>query len=220
MCGRYYIDETLFREIDELLDALGRGEARERIGENRSNAEGMADVCRGRTDMLCGDIHPGDMAPVLVRTMDGIRLVRQSWGLPVPQEYGKGLIFNARAESVLEKPMFRDGVRRRRAVIPARGFYEWNRAREKVTFSQEGDAPMYLAGFFNQYEEGSRFVILTTEANAWMKDTHDRMPLLLERREVAEWLEAGEEFAVPERLLKKVPGELKKRAEYEQISLF
>lgn len=208
MCGRYYIDEAMFREIEDLLQTLCGSQT----GSINMGLRGKGENVR------TGDIRPGDQAPVLVRTMDGIRLVQQRWGLPVPEAHGKGLIFNARAETALEKRMFQDGVLRRRAVIPARWFYEWNRAKEKITFYQETGSVLYLAGFFNQYEEGNRFVILTTDANASMRATHDRMPLILEQHEIPEWLEAIEERVMLEQTLKKVPGELQKRADYEQLS--
>ena len=64
-----------------------------------------------------------------------IRAERMAWGFP--RFDGKGLIINARAESVRERPAFRDSVEQRRCVILARGFYEWNRSREKFTYERE-----------------------------------------------------------------------------------
>ncbi len=115
--------------------------------------------------------------------------------------------------------MFRDGVLQRRAIIPARWFYEWNRAREKITFFQEKEKILYLAGFFNWYQDGPHFVILTTEANESMKKTHDRMPLIFTEEEARTWLD-GQGGERMEHLLKKRPAALQKKAEYEQISFF
>ena len=76
---------------------------------------------------------------------------------------------------------------------------------------------MFMAGFYGRYEDGDRFVILTTAANASMKPVHDRMPLLLERDEAAGWvLDDGKTEAI----LHKVPCLLERRTEYEQLTLF
>ena len=76
-----------------------------------------------------------------------------SWGFR--QFTGSGLIINARAESVIDKPMFRDSILQRRCVIPASWFYEWNRKKEKVTFKQEDSSILFMAGFYQKYEEGN-----------------------------------------------------------------
>ena len=58
----------------------------------------------------------------MIRSTDGIKLTGIKWGYP--EINGSGVIINAKAESVLEKKLFRDGIKGRRAVIPARYFYE------------------------------------------------------------------------------------------------
>ena len=60
------------------------------------------------------------------------------WGFP--RFEGNGLIINARAETALERRTFRESVRRRRCVVPARGFYEWNAVREKFSYERRGGA--------------------------------------------------------------------------------
>lgn len=117
----------------------------------------------------------------------------------------------------MEKPMFREAVLHRRAVIPATWFYEWDRNKQKHTFRREGGAALFMAGCCRKYEDGDRFVILTTQANASMEPVHDRMPLILEREEAVEWLL---EDGTAEELLRKKPPLLERRAEYEQLGLF
>ncbi len=227
MCGRYYVDESTFREAEKLLEELnemlhgGRSAADADFTGDYSRNDYSGDYCAGGMNsggmnsggMHSGDMHPGDLAPVLAYDRDGVHIRWQRWGFPGFQ--GGGLIFNARSESVREKRMFRDGVARHRIVVPARKFYEWNRAKEKITFLKKDDPALYMAGFYDQFEDGPHFVILTTQANASMKQTHDRMPLILGREEVGIWLSEGEEFAP---ILEKTPPELDKQAEYEQIS--
>lgn len=194
MCGRYYIDEGMAEELEKLLQQIDVS---------------LDWVKKGR------DLHPGELAPVITDGPEGLRLELQHWGLP---GFSKGrVIFNARSETVLEKKMFQDGIRCRRAVVPARWFYEWNRAKEKVTFFREEAPILYMAGFYNSYEDGPRFVILTAPANVSMKNTHDRMPLILKAEDVLPWMKDDGQLR---RYLDKVPPLLSKRAEYEQGTMF
>jgi len=131
------------------------------------------------------------------------------------------VIINAKAETALEKRMFRDSVLNRRIVIPATGFYEWNAQKERAKFTpilknNSSSSILYMAGFYNYFEGEDRFVILTTEANASMRDTHSRMPLILEREELEEWLCDNRSV---DTFLHKEPSPLLKSMEYEQQRL-
>ena len=168
--------------------------------------------------VLDRDIHPGDTAPVITAAGDqggSLRACRQKWGYPGPG--GKGLVFNARSESVFEKRMFRDSVSQRRAAVPVSWFYEWNKNKEKFTFTKEGSRILFLAGFYGRYEDGDRFVILTTQANASMAPVHSRMPLVLEREQVREWILDSKKT---KELLGQEPPRLARDCEYEQQTLF
>ena len=144
-----------------------------------------------------------------------IRAERMAWGFP--RFDGKGLIINARAESVRERPAFRDSVEQRRCVIFARGFYEWNRSREKFSYEREDAPVLFMAGCFSRWEDGGHFVIITTAANPSVAPVHDRMPLILEPEEVKQWIQdAGAAWS----LLKKTPVLLAGGTEYEQLRLF
>lgn len=201
MCGRYYVDDDTAREIEKLV---------RQVDEKMRK---KSDTCK--VEIVAKDIHPTDTAPILALSGSGPECLWQRWGFPGFQK-GK-VIFNARCESVLEKPMFREAVRHRRAVIPAAGFYEWDREKHKYTFCREGGAPLFMAGCYRKYEDGDRFVILTTQANSSMEPVHDRMPLILEREEAAAWLLEDD---AAEGLLQKSPPPLERRTEYEQMSIF
>lgn len=194
MCGRYYVDDETAKAIQKLVREVDARLGRERFGR---------------------DVHPTDIAPVVSGGGEGLQLSWQRWGFPGFK--GKSVVFNARSETVMEKRMFWDGIRRHRVVVPGSWFYEWNRQKEKVTFLPSGSPALYMAGFCSRFEDGERFVILTTAANASMAATHDRMPLLLEERELRDWVLRDGEVA---RLLGKTPGPLEKRAPYEQRTLF
>lgn len=200
MCGRYYVDDDTAKEIERLV---------------RQVDEKMQKKTACKVEITAKDIYPTDTAPILALSGSGPECIWQRWGFPGFQK-GK-VIFNARCESALEKPMFREAVLHRRVVVPAAGFYEWDRDKQKYTFRGQGGTPLFMAGCCRKYEDGDRFVILTTRANASMEPVHDRMPLILEQEEAAAWLLEDD---AAEGLLQKSPSPLERRTEYEQMSIF
>ena len=135
------------------------------------------------------------------------------WGFP-GFDNGK-LLINARAESVKERPTFAESFALRRCVLPAAGFYEWDRKKEKVIFTAYGHKILYLAGIYRPYGDENRFVVLTREANASMEPVHDRMPLILSKEEVAPWVcDAAEADGI---LTKELP-QLQAVRPYEQMT--
>ena len=103
---------------------------------------------------------------------------------------------NARAESVAEKPMFREAYQKRRCLVPASGFYEWRKnGKEKIPyyFSPKNDRePLVFAGLWDDWNEKNEnirsFTIITTAANDFMKPIHDRMPLILKPEFWRKWI--------------------------------
>ena len=131
------------------------------------------------------------------------------WGL-VPS-WSKSLtglpLFNVRSETVAEKPSFRTAFRRRRCLIPANGFYEWQvigpKQKQPHYISVRTGQPFAFAGIWESWQppDGSRVescTILTTTANAFMQPLHDRMPVILSPDEYAPWLDP--ELTDPEQL--------------------
>jgi putative SOS response-associated peptidase YedK len=135
------------------------------------------------------DIYSMETVPVISFQHGSLFAENKKWGSP--RFDSKKVVYNARAESVLERKMFRDSVLRRHIVISAIGFYEWNRLKEKVTFrlSLKEQSIMYMDGLFNKYTNEDRFVILTTGANDSIADVHERMPLLLQYQELEECIQ-------------------------------
>ncbi len=201
MCGRYYVDDDTAREIEKLVLQMDEKQRQESI--------------RAVRRIGAGDIYPGREAPVLSEKDGTVCCNWQHWGFPGFQ--GKPLIFNARCESALEKPMFRDSILHRRIVIPAAWFYEWNPKKEKNTFRRKDIPILFMAGFCRHYEDGEHFVILTTAANASMEPVHDRMPMILEREEITDWML---DDTRTEAMLHKIPCLLERQSDYEQMSLF
>src|SRR5215831_8269673 len=137
----------------------------------------------------------------LVRLDNGGRsfaLVR--WGLiPAwvkdPRDFS--LLINARAESVLDKPAFRNAMRRRRCLVPADGFYEWKQdGARKRPFFAAARTPVAFAGLWEPWigpngEEVETACIITTTANRTLRALHDRMPVVLAPQAFDLWLDCA-----------------------------
>jgi len=191
MCSRYYVDPDMIEEIIKVVQKIDQ-----KIHPTRK------------------DIRPTDFAPVIGQSEYGLELSMCRWGYPMSKE--KNLIINARVETVMDKPSFQNGILYHRLLIPADGFYEWNSQKEKSTFFRSDSSVLYMAGFCDWFKNERRFVILTTAANDSMKKTHDRMPLILEREQIADWFDNSKMSA----LLYQTPALLNRQTEYEQQSLF
>jgi putative SOS response-associated peptidase YedK len=142
--------------------------------------------------------------PVLAVRLDqhGAReLVRLRWGL-VPY-WSKGpdnrySMINARAETVATKPAYRAAFAKRRCLIPADAFYEWQPGQPHKTpyaIRRRDAAPFAMAGLWERWEgdEGQEIescTIVVTEANALLAPIHDRMPVILEPSDYQQWLAA------------------------------
>lgn len=127
---------------------------------------------------------PGDSVG---STMSTLGVSEMYWGFANPVK--KGLIINARAETAREKKMFADSIARRRCVIPASGFYEWDPYKARFRFTLPEQGLLFLAGFYRMEQGQPRYTILTTEANDSMIKVHDRMPVMIGRDEVGPWIE-------------------------------
>jgi putative SOS response-associated peptidase YedK len=123
---------------------------------------------------------------------------------------------NARSESVATRPMFRKLIETRRCVVPVDGFYEWQKTpagRMPHYIRLAEDAPMLLAGLWDRWQRDDAapiesFAILTTPANALIEGLHDRMPAIIDRGDLAGWLDRGNrDVAAATALLRPFPDE-------------
>lgn len=193
MCGRYHITPETIRIIQKFF--------------SQQNEDLTLSQAR--------DVHPSEAAVVLMYRSGRMISRFMNWGFP--QQQGKSLLINARAETVTEKKLFRDSVTARRCIIPAANYYEWDPDKNKTTISQKESGVLYMAGFYNMFQNQDHFVIITTQANDSVKKVHDRMPLILREEDVDVWLAEGTAW---QELLKRVPPELKRFQAYEQQKLF
>jgi putative SOS response-associated peptidase YedK len=205
MCGRY----ASARSVDDIAGAFGIA------------ADDVDD------DLPAADwnVAPTETVPaVLVR--DGRRtLTALRWGL-VPSwaaspadgaTPGRSTLFNARIETVTDKPAFRDAVRRRRCLLPADGWYEWARLpdgrRVPHFLTTPGDDLVALAGLWESWRDADgrelrSTVVLTGAAPPDLTHVHDRAPVVLEPAQWRRWLEPSSTEQDIRALLRPTPRDL------------
>lgn len=141
------------------------------------------------------------VSTVLYPTRESCRTYKQlQWGL-IPHwskdpKIGNKLI-NARAETVAEKPSFRQAFQKRRCLIIADGFYEWKtqpKQKQPYYFHLQNHQPFAFAGLWEQWQDPTgetleTCTIITTEANEIMAPIHDRMPVVLAKKDYEQWLD-------------------------------
>ncbi len=153
------------------------------------------------------NIAPTQPAPIVrVSGESGRReLALHRWGL-IPSwakdpTIGNRMI-NARAETAAEKPAFRNAMKRQRCLVPCTGFYEWRvldpaakkPAKQPYYIRRRDEGVFAFAGLWDRWrspegEEIDSFAILTTEPNELMRELHDRMPVIIPRKEYGVWLD-------------------------------
>ena len=123
---------------------------------------------------------------------------------------------NARAEEVVTKPLYREAFKRRRCLIPADAFYEWQqtgaKAKQPFAFAMAGGEPYAFAGLWERWKprEGDplgTFTILTTDPNPLTERVHNRMPVILEARDYERWMDPGDPERLAVDLLRPYPAE-------------
>ena len=147
------------------------------------------------------NICPTTEIDTIVPALDKRGVVPMRWGL-VPSWWSKPLkemrmaTFNALAETVAEKPMFRDAFKKRRCIIPASGYYEWQHTpsgKQPYYFTRRDGHVMTIAGLWSNWkdkttgEDLKSCTMVITEPNKFVADVHDRMPVILEARDFEQW---------------------------------
>lgn len=175
MCGRYALVET---------DGM----------QARFNIDGPIPDLAPRYNVA-----PTQTLPVVVRNSPN-RIAMMRWGL-IPSwakdASGAARMINARAETVAERPAFRSALRSRRCLVPASGFYEWQRAGTRRTpfYIHLTDTPLFaFAGLYESWRDPNgetvmSYTIITTEPNEVVASFHDRMPVILHREDEDRWLD-------------------------------
>jgi len=170
------------------------------------------------------NVAPTTLVYVLHRQDGGRVLDAMSWGLVPSWSKDKtraASMINARSETLIEKPSFRNLVSEHRCVLPVQGFYEWQNLLSETKkpkkqahyISRVDERPMTLAGLWTIWKQPDSSLlrtctIITTEANEKLSPIHHRMPVILERDSVEIWL--GESKALPNDLLVAAKNEIVK----------
>ena len=154
------------------------------------------------------NIAPTQPIPVVMLEHGARHFRLMRWGLipywvKDPRQFA--LLINARSETVLEKPAFKNAIRRRRCLVPADGYYEWQPSggRKRPFFIYRRDRqPLGFAGVAETWmgpngEELDTVAIVTSAASADMSMLHDRVPVLIDEQSVARWLDCSEDSAEP-----------------------
>jgi len=189
MCGRY----TITISLEELMVRYMIGETSVPYHKPKYN------------------VAPGQLIPAVIHDGERNRLGELKWGL-IPawaddEKIGYRMI-NARSETVHAKPAFKGPLKRKRCLIPADGFYEWQTTaagKQPMRIVLKDGGLFSMAGLYETWTapDGRKVAsctILTTEPNSLMAQIHDRMPVILRREDEALWLDRRTEN--PEPLLK------------------
>ena len=177
---------------------------------NKSQQLPLADSimnAMSKSKAMSGNIRPTDMAAVLAPNKQGnVAVFPMIWGFTHESTF-KPLI-NCRIETADQKPLWKDSWFRRRCIIPASWYYEWgippsevgfhnaneqrNIKKVKYAIQPEGAEITYLAGLYRFEEHRGiqipMFTVLTREAVAPVSNIHDRMPLILGKDSLSEWI--------------------------------
>ena len=172
MCGRYAFfsdDENI--EIRRIAEMVGK-----KYGEG---------------SMPDGEIFPSDKAVVLLSGHNyTINAEIMKWGYTSFKQNSP--IINARAETADSINMFARSMELYRCIVPSTGFYEWEKEERgdksvkiKYLFNLEGQDMVYMAGLYNK---DKKFAIITTKANDSMEKIHNRMPLIIQKKYLRDWI--------------------------------
>ena len=177
MCGRF----ILLTDLSVIVESFRIGEvaAEYKTGSN---------------------ISPGQQISAVIRDKDVNKLVNFRWGLIPSWAKDPSIgnkMFNARAETISEKPSFREAFKKRRCLIVADGFYEWQklgRIKKPLRFSLKSGQPFGLAGLYETWispeqKPVNTCTIITTEPNDIVRPIHDRMPVMVRKEFEDFWID-------------------------------
>jgi putative SOS response-associated peptidase YedK len=177
MCGRF----ILLIDLSALVEYF-------QIGEVSSEYKTGCNIC------------PGEQISAVIRNKDVNKLVNFRWGL-IPSwakdpSIGYKMI-NARAETLTEKPSFKDAFKWRRCLIPAEGFYEWQKLgkmKKPLRFYLKSGQPFGFAGLYESWMSPEKNLIntctiITTLPNELTLPIHDRMPAIVPKNKLAYWMD-------------------------------
>jgi putative SOS response-associated peptidase YedK len=143
------------------------------------------------------NIAPSSNVPIVVHDEDkNLKIEFMKWGLVLhwskDEEIGNKMI-NARAETILEKPSFKSSFKSKRCIIPVSGFYEWDKSKQPYYVTSKNNI-FSLAGIWDEWKAPTgnpihTFTIITTDANLDLVNIHNRMPVILDDKDISIWFD-------------------------------
>lgn len=202
MCGRY----TLYSPVGDISALLGAALSEHELSIYRESRG--YNIAPSQTAPIC-ILHEGRRAIVPARWGFRPRWARESGPTPI----------NAKAETVLQKPFYRDAIRRGRCLVPSSGWYEWqpvSRDRKQPFYIRPAAAQVFaFAGIYdNSAEEpGRRFAIMIGNAAEGLRPIHARQPIVVRPEDYDAWLSPSTPHEELERILNYRP------ADFEQVPI-
>lgn len=183
MCTRFYI-EPESEELQDIIAEVRRSQLSDRF------------IKAGNAILTSGEIRPTNVVPVIAPGKSGRQAsFPMKWGFQIP---GHSLVVNARTETASSKPTFQESWEKRRCIIPASWYFEWEhltgnsgqkKTGSKYMFQPKGASVTYLAGLYRIEEEGLPvFTVLTRDPTPEIARIHDRMPLIFPKELIKEWI--------------------------------
>ena len=185
MCGRYRLTRRRMLEIEQYYEI-----------------EDVEDLEVWRREY---NIPPREMAPTVLEVHGKRHLVAGLWSLMGPwadslEQANRTTTFNAKAETLTDRPAYRNAFLKRRCIVPAEAFYEWvgpKKERQPLNIARADGKLLSMAGLLttgsqprSQGRPMLTFTIVTTAPNRWMARIHNRMPLILQDHHIDTWLDA------------------------------
>jgi len=184
MCGRYRLTRRRMLEIEHYYEI-----------------EDLQDLEIWKREY---NIPPREMAPIVLKAHGRRCLSAGLWSLLGPwaetlEHANRASTFNAKAETLADRPAYRNAFLKRRCVVPAEAFYEWvgpKKARQPLNIARKDGKLLSMAGLFNYWKPAASegrpmltFTVVTTAPNQWMTRIHNRMPVILEDDLINTWLD-------------------------------
>jgi putative SOS response-associated peptidase YedK len=202
MCGRYRLTKRRLLEI-----------------ENYYGVDDVNDLDIWERQF---NIPPTEMAPIVFNREGRRNLTAGFWSLLPPRAESlkdayKFSTFNAKAETLSQRPSFKDAFLKQRCIVPAEAFYEWigpKGKRQPLHITRRDGNFLSMAGLVSFWKPAASegrpiptFTIITTEPSAWMSRIHNRMPAILQDQQIEGWLDSATEMRKLSEMLKRPPEE-------------
>ena len=182
MCTRFYVEPDT-EEIREIVADVQRSLLAQKF------------IKAGNAILTSGEIRPTNVVPVIAPNRNGkLTAYPMKWGFQNP---GRSLLVNARTETAGTKPTFKESWEKRRCVIPASWYFEWEhlignsgqkKTGDKYMIQPKGSSMTWLCGLYRIEDELPVFTVLTRDPVGELKRIHDRMPLILPKKLIEEWI--------------------------------